>query len=95
MLGGYPLQGIKCFKRLAWTEAVRIDRFKRNGERVGDDPWEANTLEWATTSPPPPYNFDTLPPIRSERPVFDLRHKHHAEHLAADASIVEAPGSHA
>ncbi|HET7686657.1 MAG TPA: cytochrome c oxidase subunit I [Candidatus Limnocylindria bacterium] len=66
-----------------------------NGERVGDDPWEANTLEWATTSPPPPYNFDTLPPIRSERPVFDLRHKHDAEHLAADASIVEAPGSHA
>ena len=33
-----------------------------NGEKVGDDPWEANTLEWATTSPPPPYNFDTLPP---------------------------------
>jgi len=47
---------------------------------VGDDPWEANTLEWATTSPPPPYNFDTLPPVRSERPVFDLRHKHDAVH---------------
>jgi cytochrome c oxidase subunit 1 len=37
------------------------------------DPWQANTLEWATTSPPPPYNFDHLPPIRSERPVFDVR----------------------
>jgi cytochrome c oxidase subunit 1 len=37
------------------------------------DPWRANTLEWATTSPPPPYNFDHLPPIRSERPVFDVR----------------------
>jgi cytochrome c oxidase subunit 1 len=47
-----------------------------NGEKVGDDPWEGNTLEWATTSPPPTYNFDRLPPIRSERPVFDLRHKH-------------------
>jgi cytochrome c oxidase subunit 1 len=46
----------------------------RSGERVGDDPWEANTLEWATTSPPPPYNFDRLPDIRSERPVFDERH---------------------
>ncbi|HUG94693.1 MAG TPA: cytochrome c oxidase subunit I [Pleomorphomonadaceae bacterium] len=46
-----------------------------NGEEVGDDPWEGNTLEWATTSPPPTYNFDRLPPIRSERPVFDLRHK--------------------
>jgi cytochrome c oxidase subunit 1 len=46
----------------------------RNGRIAGDDPWEANTLEWATSSPPPPYNFDHLPEIRSERPLFDLRH---------------------
>jgi cytochrome c oxidase subunit 1 len=46
----------------------------RNGEIAGDDPWEGNTLEWATSSPPPPYNFDRLPEIRSERPVFDARH---------------------
>jgi cytochrome c oxidase subunit 1 len=46
----------------------------RNGRIAGDDPWEANTLEWATTSPPPPYNFDHLPEIRSERPLFDQRH---------------------
>jgi cytochrome c oxidase subunit 1 len=46
----------------------------RNGPVAGDDPWEGNTLEWATTSPPPPYNFDRLPEIRSERPLFDLRH---------------------
>ena len=46
----------------------------RNGAIAGDDPWEANTLEWATTSPPPPYNFDRLPEIRSERPLFDVRH---------------------
>ncbi|MDQ2965032.1 MAG: cbb3-type cytochrome c oxidase subunit I, partial [Chloroflexota bacterium] len=46
----------------------------RSGEVAGDDPWEGNTLEWATTSPPPPYNFDRLPEIRSERPLFDLRH---------------------
>ncbi|HUG46915.1 MAG TPA: cytochrome c oxidase subunit I [Candidatus Limnocylindria bacterium] len=39
-----------------------------------DDPWDANTLEWATTSPPPPYNFDALPPVRSERPLFDLKY---------------------
>src|SRR5919198_2235022 len=37
------------------------------------DPWEANTLEWATSSPPPPHNFDALPRIRSSRPVFDAR----------------------
>jgi cytochrome c oxidase subunit I len=46
----------------------------RNGQVAGDDPWEANTLEWSTSSPPPPYNFDRLPEIRSERPVFDARH---------------------
>jgi cytochrome c oxidase subunit 1 len=46
----------------------------RSGAIAGDDPWEANTLEWATSSPPPPYNFDHLPEIRSERPLFDLRH---------------------
>ena len=39
-----------------------------------DDPWEANTLEWATSSPPPVHNFDSLPEIHSERPLFDLRH---------------------
>jgi cytochrome c oxidase subunit 1 len=47
---------------------------RRNGRIAGDDPWEGNTLEWATSSPPPPYNFDRLPEIRSERPMFDARH---------------------
>ena len=41
---------------------------------AGDDPWGGHTLEWATTSPPPPHNFDRLPPIRSDRPVWDLHH---------------------
>jgi len=52
----------------------------RSGKAAGDDPWEANTLEWATSSPPPPYNFDHLPEIRSERPLFDLRHGRTAGH---------------
>jgi cytochrome c oxidase subunit 1 len=55
----------------------------RSGEPAGDDPWEGNTLEWATSSPPPPYNFDHLPPIRSERPVFDLRHANDVPALPA------------
>jgi cytochrome c oxidase subunit I len=43
------------------------------GARAGADPWLGNTLEWATSSPPPVYNFATLPRIRSERPVRDMR----------------------
>ena len=41
------------------------------GERAGDNPWNAWTLEWATTSPPPHENFAALPPIRSRRPLWD------------------------
>ena len=59
-----------------WNVLVSL----RNGKIAGDDPWEANTLEWATSSPPPPYNFDHLPEIRSERPVFDARHGRTAAH---------------
>jgi cytochrome c oxidase subunit I len=38
---------------------------------AGDDPWGGHTLEWATSSPPPPQNFDRpLPPIRSYAPLY-------------------------
>ncbi|WP_184758573.1 cytochrome c oxidase subunit I [Streptosporangium album] len=40
-----------------------------------DDPWGfGNSLEWATSCPPPRHNFTSLPRIRSERPAFDLHH---------------------
>jgi len=46
----------------------------RRGERAGDDPWDAWTLEWATTSPPSEYNFEKLPEVHSRRPLWDLKH---------------------
>ena len=46
----------------------------RSGERAGADPWDAWTLEWATASPPPEYNFIKTPVVRSRRPLWDLKH---------------------
>jgi cytochrome c oxidase subunit 1 len=54
-----------------WNFLVSI----RRGAPAGDDPWEGNSLEWVTTSPPPSHNFHHLPDIHSERPAFDYRHR--------------------
>ncbi|MBV9763033.1 MAG: cytochrome c oxidase subunit I [Acidobacteriaceae bacterium] len=44
------------------------------GQPATDDPWDGWTLEWATSSPPPEYNFEKLPVVRSSRPLWDLKH---------------------
>jgi cytochrome c oxidase subunit 1 len=46
----------------------------RNGKLAGDDPWDAWTLEWMTSSPPPSYNFEEIPTVHSRRPLWDLKH---------------------
>jgi cytochrome c oxidase subunit I len=46
----------------------------RKGEPAGNDPWDAWTLEWSTSSPPPEYDFATLPVVKSRRPLWDLKH---------------------
>jgi cytochrome c oxidase subunit 1 len=46
----------------------------RHGRPAGDDPWDAWTLEWSTTSPPPAYNFEEIPIVHSRRPLWDLKH---------------------
>jgi cytochrome c oxidase subunit 1 len=59
--------GILCFVfNLLWSTW--------KGKPAGDDPWDAWTLEWATTSPPPEYNFEVLPEVCSRRPLWDLKH---------------------
>ncbi len=44
------------------------------GKLAGNDPWDAWTLEWSTSSPPPDYNFARIPVVRSRRPLWDLKH---------------------
>jgi cytochrome c oxidase subunit 1 len=44
------------------------------GKPAGPDPWDAWTLEWSTTSPPPDYNFAIEPTVNSRRPLWDLKH---------------------
>ena len=51
-----------------------VIRSLKVGTPAGDDPWDGWTLEWATTSPPPEYNFEKLPVVRSSRPLWDLKH---------------------
>ncbi|MGH2448072.1 MAG: cytochrome c oxidase subunit I [Chloroflexota bacterium] len=45
-----------------------------HGKEAGPNPWDAWTLEWLTPSPPPAYNFATIPTVRSRRPLWDLAH---------------------
>ena len=57
------------------------------GEIVtSDDPWgHGNSLEWATSCPPPRHNFTSIPRIRSERPAFEYHYPHLAARLEAEA----------
>ncbi|MEH0147394.1 cytochrome c oxidase subunit I [Corynebacterium sp. Q4381] len=59
----------------------------RYGEIVTvDDPWGyGNSLEWATSCPPPRHNFTSLPRIRSERPAFELHYPHMVETMRREA----------
>jgi len=45
-----------------------------HGETAGSDPWDAWTLEWSISSPPPVYNFATIPEVLSRRPLWDRKH---------------------
>jgi len=65
----------------AFIQAVAILVFVYNlvvsywkGAKAGNDPWDAWTLEWSASSPPPAYNFAMIPVVASRRPLWDLKH---------------------
>ena len=64
-IGAFTLAiGILCF-------VINFLASLRRGENAGPNPWGAGTLEWATSSPPPPYNFKILPEVHSRNPLWD------------------------
>ncbi|QJY48811.1 cytochrome c oxidase subunit I [Pseudonocardia broussonetiae] len=69
-----------------------VARSYRHGRRTtADDPWGfGNSLEWATSSPPPRHNFHELPRIRSERPAFELHYPHLVERYRREAHVSRA-----
>jgi cytochrome c oxidase subunit 1 len=54
---------------------VNLLRSRKHGEIAGTNPWDAPTLEWATTSPPPTYNFPHVPLVMGDNPLWEHREK--------------------
>jgi cytochrome c oxidase subunit 1 len=63
---------VQAVATLIFVANMIISYFK--GERAGNDPWDAWTLEWSVSSPPPAYNFADIPTVSSRRPLWDLKH---------------------
>lgn len=95
-----PTDGFTFYNQISTVGAVMLgiatlpflwNVFKsaRYGEVVTvDDPWGyGNSLEWATSCPPPRHNFTSMPRIRSERPAFELHHPHMVKRMRDDAHV--------
>jgi cytochrome c oxidase subunit 1/cytochrome c oxidase subunit I+III len=67
-------------------------RSARRGEPAPDDPWGANTLEWATSSPPPHFNFASIPVVRSQDPNWDVEDRREDRRRLARAELTLSEG---
>src|SRR5881296_433612 len=66
---GAFIQGIAI---LVFVANLAVSYWK--GDTAGNDPWDAWTLEWSVSSPPPAYNFASIPTVGSRRPLWDQKH---------------------
>lgn len=64
----------------------------QSGEPAGADPWEAETLEWSTTSPPPEYNFESIPAVRSLHPMWEQPELRRGPQRPEDGAYLLASG---
>jgi cytochrome c oxidase subunit 1/cytochrome c oxidase subunit I+III len=53
--------------------AINVVRSRQSGKIAGANPWDADTLDWSTSSPPPPYNFVVIPTVASRSPLWEDR----------------------
>jgi cytochrome c oxidase subunit 1 len=63
---------VQALAVLLFVVNLVVSYFK--GKVAGNDPWDAWSLEWSVSSPPPAYNFATIPTVASRRPLWDLKH---------------------
>jgi cytochrome c oxidase subunit 1/cytochrome c oxidase subunit I+III len=69
---------------------INILRSRRHGAAASENPWDAPSLEWATSSPPPPYNFAVLPTVASRSPLWEDRLKgHRGESATAEGFLLD------
>jgi cytochrome c oxidase subunit 1/cytochrome c oxidase subunit I+III len=61
---------------------------RKRGRIAGNNPWDAPTLEWATTSPPPPYNFVVIPTVGSRHPLWEDRLRETRSDTSVEAGLV-------
>jgi cytochrome c oxidase subunit I+III len=64
--------------------AVNVVRSLRRGAVAGANPWDADSLEWATSSPPPSFNFNHIPLVTSSHPLWDTQRLHVMRGLQLD-----------
>jgi cytochrome c oxidase subunit 1/cytochrome c oxidase subunit I+III len=67
---------------------INVWRSARHGARAGENPWDAPSLEWATPSPPPAYNFAVIPTVASRYPLWEDRLTGHQGHSSTSQGML-------